>query len=144
MRWYIPVHFYRQPSQIYKKNCPIFKNRFFYNMEIRENLPQTSTRSEDKAQNTTQRTFHRHRHGAKTNKAQNRRLKKISNTDSINIPKVNPGVHEGWAVPASYKIPAIVLISTSHVAHHYTQTSITIINKTWTLLKKLGVMAKRT
>jgi hypothetical protein len=29
-RWYIPVHFYRQPSQIYiKKKCPIFKNRFF-------------------------------------------------------------------------------------------------------------------
>ena len=30
MRWYIPVHFYRQPSQIYKKKCPIFKNRFFF------------------------------------------------------------------------------------------------------------------
>ena len=42
MRWYIPVHFYGQPSQIYKKNAKvrversqIFKNRFFfYNMEI--------------------------------------------------------------------------------------------------------------
>ena len=41
MRWYIPVHFYEQPSQIYKKNAkvrversPIFKDRFFYNMEI--------------------------------------------------------------------------------------------------------------
>jgi hypothetical protein len=39
---YIPLHFYGQPSQIYKKKnakvrverSPIFKDRFFYNMEI--------------------------------------------------------------------------------------------------------------
>jgi hypothetical protein len=42
MQWYIPVHFYGQPSQIYgEKNAkvrversPIFKDRLFYNMEI--------------------------------------------------------------------------------------------------------------
>ncbi len=40
----------------------------------------------------------------------------MSNTDSTKKPGLNSGAREGWAVPASYKTPAVLLIYTVYSA----------------------------
>jgi len=36
---------------------------------------------------------------------------------------VNPGAREGYAVPASYKAPVMLLVKSRDVGHHYEQTN---------------------
>jgi len=36
---------------------------------------------------------------------------------------MNPGAREGYAVPASYKTPVMLLTKPKHVGQHYAQTN---------------------
>ena len=66
----------------------------------------------------TQATFGT-RHKTKTSKAKQKSIK-LNNTDT-NKTGVTPGARKGWAVPASYKTPVILLVWSSRVGHYCAQ-----------------------
>ena len=71
----------------------------------------------------------------RTKKNTTPKTKQMRNTDLTTKWGVNRGADEWWAVHASYKIPAMLLIWSRRFGHHYAKTNTNNINKTWYLLQ---------